>query len=297
MVEYSRIRGIRVILEVDAPTHVYAGWNQISDDYDKIIICGEKDPFNSHLNPDNPNVLKFLKSIYADLLELGSDSEYFHIGADEVNTSCLKKTKSINKYHDVLLLWGSYINDMVSALKLAHNNTLPKYIAMWSSDLTNSDLNILNFKNQLVVQFWLGDIQAILSHGIKVVFSTVGHWYLDCGYGPWRPHNENGPCGPYTTWQEFYKYRPWSDMPQYVKLVLGGEACLWTETVVPDSFEVRLWPRAAAMAERLWSDPVLANMEDVFFRLSSHRERIVARKIKADAIWPMWCQKNPGRCN
>ncbi|KAJ8962193.1 hypothetical protein NQ318_018160 [Aromia moschata] len=295
LIEYARIRGIRVVLEIDAPSHANEGWNQRAEN---LVICGQDDVFNGHLNPENNETLNILESVYRDLLELGTYDEMFHIGGDEVNLTCwMEVLPTMRKYSlDMHAYWANFTNKIFDTVKSANENQLPKYVVLWSSPLTDNYISQLNYKDNVVVQYWYGSVDDILSSGHKVIFSTVGRWYLDCGFGPWKPSMTNGVCDPYTPWQTFYKYRPWEEFASYADQFLGGEACLWTEQVEVDSLETRLWPRAAAFAERLWSDPEYFDSQDAHTRLDVHNRRLRKRGIQTAAMWPRWCSQNPGRC-
>lgn len=79
------------------------------------------------------------------------------------------------------------------------------------------------------------------------------------------------------------------------ELVLGAEAALWTEQVDESSLDGRFWPRAAAMAERLWSNPD-EDWQQAEYRMLAHRERLVQRGIQSEALEPQWCYQNEGFC-
>lgn len=124
--------------------------------------------------------------------------------------------------------------------------------------------------------------------------------YLDCGFGRWRETGEAA-CDPYKPWQTAYNHRPWQQYRLDKNLIIGGEVCLWSEQLDQTSLDARLWPRAAAFAERMWTDPQidsvsLAVHEDVYTRLTMQRERLVTRGLQPEAMWPQWCTQNPGMC-
>jgi hexosaminidase len=51
--------------------------------------------------------------------------------------------------------------------------------------------------------------------------------------------------------------------------LLGGEAALWAEIVNPQVIDVRLWPRAYVVAERLWSAKDVTNQQNMYQRLAA----------------------------
>ena len=51
------------------------------------------------------------------------------------------------------------------------------------------------------------------------------------------------------------------------KNILGGEATSWGELVTYETVDSRIWPRTAAIAERLWSPQNVKDVEDMYHRL------------------------------
>jgi hexosaminidase len=49
--------------------------------------------------------------------------------------------------------------------------------------------------------------------------------------------------------------------------ILGGEAAMWSELVTEETIDSRIWPRTAAIAERLWSPGSIKDVDDMYRRL------------------------------
>jgi len=53
------------------------------------------------------------------------------------------------------------------------------------------------------------------------------------------------------------------------KNILGGEVALWAENVAAPVLDIKLWPRAFAVAERLWSAQDVNNVDNMYTRLQA----------------------------
>jgi hexosaminidase len=78
---------------------------------------------------------------------------------------------------------------------------------------------------------------------------------------------------------EFTRIDPLTD--EQATRLLGGEACMWTEMVDASTLESRVWPRAAAIAEKLWSPLALTDdTGDMYRRLMVLDDRLEALGVR-----------------
>ncbi|PSN48529.1 Chitooligosaccharidolytic beta-N-acetylglucosaminidase [Blattella germanica] len=304
LLEYARLRGVRVILEIDAPAHAGNGWQWgESAGLGQLAVCVNKQPWRKYcieppcgqLNPINPNLYHVLGDLFRDIQDMFPVGEVFHMGGDEVFFPCWNSSSDIVSYMDehyqgrseaeFLQLWADFQNKALRTWdeEAGHSNTP---IILWSSHLTKSAV-IESFldKNRYIIQTWVPASDPLpselLAKGYNVIYSTKDAWYLDHGF--WG-------STVYHSWRVAYDNK----IP-HKSGVLGGEACMWSEFVDNQALDAKVWPRAAAAAERLWSNPDTNSLsaEARFYR---HRNRLVTRGIKADALIPAYCYLNDGEC-
>ncbi|XP_045452495.1 probable beta-hexosaminidase fdl [Melitaea cinxia] len=311
IVRRARLRGVRVLIEVDAPAHVGKAWTWGPlEGLGHLAHCVEVEPWSTYcgeppcgqLNPRNPNVYKLLERIYAEIIELTGVDDIFHLGGDEVSERCWAQHFNDT---DPMELWIDFTRRAMLALERANGGKTPQLTFLWSSRLTQSPYLERLDKKQYGIQVWGSsrwpESRAVLDAGYRTVISHVDAWYLDCGFGSWRDSSD-GHCGPYRSWQQMYEHRPWiEEMPSVATgaeqwRIEGGAACQWTEQLASGGLDARVWPRTAALAERLWSDRVEGATADVYLRLDTQRSRLISKGVHAAPLWPRWCSHNPHAC-
>ncbi len=78
---------------------------------------------------------------------------------------------------------------------------------------------------------------------------------------------------------EFRKMDPLT--PGEESMLVGGEACMWSEMVDGTTIESRIWPRAAAIGEKLWSPgPLTDDVKDLYRRLMVFDHRLESQGLK-----------------
>jgi len=108
----------------------------------------------------------------------------------------------------------------------------------------------------IVVQSWRGQesLAAAARQGYSGLLSFG--YYLDLMWPAARHYAVNPMSGPASSLDSEEKKR-----------ILGGEACMWGEWISPENLDSRVWPRTAAVAERLWSRQEVQDASAMYGRL------------------------------
>ncbi len=265
IVSYASQRGIRVVPEFVVPAHTtailtaYPEFASVKRDYKLQRYFGVFDPV---IDPTNEKLYPFLEKLFTEMASLFPD-DYFHIGGDE-NTGkdwessphikSFMKEKRMQKYMDL----QTYFNQRL----LPIIRKIGKTMMGWDEILQSG------VPKEIVIQSWRGNegYYKSIKLGYKVILSYG--YYVDL-IQPASYHYLNDPIPDSAKLTETEK-----------NLVLGGEATMWSELVTPVTVDSRIWPRTAAIAERLWSSKETKDVNDMYRRLkiaSLHLEAIGLR--------------------
>ena len=255
IVEYARQRGIRVIPEFDMPGHSSSwlvGYPELASAPGPYRIERSWGAFEACLDPTREATYVFLDAFVGEMAGLFPD-ESFHIGGDEVDPKQWNANPKIrafikkNGFKDSRGL-QAYFSRRMQKILAKHGKVMIGWDEILHPDLPKSTLVQLWRRQPSPAELAGKGYAGILSRG----------YYLDA-MEPASFHYGIDPMG-----QEADALN--SDERSRI---LGGEACMWAEFVDAQNIESRIWPRAAAIAERLWSPPGVADVEDMYRRLNS----------------------------
>jgi len=254
IVAYARDRGIRVVPEFDVPGHAtswLAGHPELASAPGPYQIERRFGVHDAAMNPAREETYKFLDRFLGEMAALFPDA-YLHIGGDEVTGKHWRLNPQIqafiakNNLKDKQGL-QAYFNGRIAKILQKHGKRLVGWDEILHPDLPRD----------IVVQSWRG--QRSLADGAKRGYTGIlsNGYYLDYLL-PAAQHYLVDPISPDGGLNVDEAAR-----------VLGGEACMWGEYVGTENIDSRIWPRLAAIAERLWSPRETRDVEDMYRRLET----------------------------
>ncbi len=260
VIEYARARGIRVVPEFDMPCHTSSwlvGYPQLGSGpgpYEPVTKWGVLD---AAMDPTRETTYEFLDRFLGEMTALFPDA-YFHVGGDEcdgkewdANPRIQAFMKAHNMKDDAAL--QSYFSGRVQKLVAGHHKIMMGWDEVLQPDTPRD----------VVIHSWRGQkaLAAAARQGNRVLLSNG--YYIDLSQ-PASDHylvDPLGGDGANLTAEE--KAR-----------VLGGEATMWSELVTAENIDSRIWPRTAAIAERLWSAQDVRDVDSMYRRLA-----VVSQKL------------------
>ncbi|MBL0074185.1 MAG: family 20 glycosylhydrolase [Bacteroidetes bacterium] len=253
LIQYANVRGIRVVPEFDMPGHAtswFVGHPELASGPGPYTIEKKFGVFDPTIDPTRKETYVFLEKFLTEMCELFPDP-WIHIGGDENNGKQWDANPKIQEFMKKNGLKDNhalqnYFNTKVMAI-LKKNK---KKMIGWDEVLQPG------LPADAVIQSWRGKegLEAAAKNGHQVILSNG--YYIDLSNPAWK-HYTNDPLPANNNLS-----------PDEQKNILGGEATMWAELVTPENIDSRIWPRTAAIAERLWSDREVNNIPSMYSRLA-----------------------------
>jgi hexosaminidase len=242
-----------VVPEFDMPGHStswFVGYPELASGPGPYSVERKWGVFDPAMDPTRETTYTFLDGFIGEMAALFPD-QFFHIGGDEVNGKqwdANPKIKQFIRVHGLKDNAGlqAYFNTRVQKLVAKHGKTMEGWDEILRPNLPKS----------IVIQSWRGQksladaaqqgYRGLLSFGyyIDLMNSAASHYVVD----PMADAAAN--------LSEADKQK-----------ILGGEACMWGEYVSAENIDSRIWPRTAAIAERLWSPQSVTDVHAMYERL------------------------------
>lgn len=259
IIRYADDRGIIVVPEFDLPAHAVSWFVSHPElasapgPYRLYTRFGGKNPA---FDPSNPETYRFLGRFFKEMAAL-FPVPYIHIGGDE----------NSGKQWDNNPVIQAYMQPSITSDEALQTRFIQKLAAMIHDDgkqiIGWDEILQPGLEKGAIVQSWRGkdSLYQAAREGHRAILSNG--YYLDLLY-PAEDGYLNDPIPPGTHLKRSVR-----------RNILGGEAEMWSELVRPATIDSRIWPNAAAIAERLWSPQHVRDVPWMYARL-----RVIDRELE-----------------
>jgi len=251
IIQYADDRGIIVVPEFDLPAHAVSWFVSHPElasapgPYHLYTRFGGKNPA---FDPSNPETYRFLGRFFKEMAGL-FPAPYIHIGGDE----------NSGRQWDANPVVQAYMQPAITSNTALQTQFIQKLAAMITADgkqiIGWDEILQPGLEKGAIIQSWRGkdSLYQAAREGHRTILSNG--YYLDLLY-PASVAYLNDPIPPGTHLKRSTR-----------RNILGGEAEMWSELVRPETIDSRIWPTAAAVAERLWSPQDVRDVPWMYRRL------------------------------
>jgi hexosaminidase len=276
VIAYAKDRGIRVVPEFDVPGHTTSwlvGYPELASAPGPYQIERNWGVFDPTMDPTRESTYEFLDAFIGEMAALFPDP-FFHIGGDEVTGKQWKASPRIREF-----MRKNHLQ-RTEDLQAYFNRRLQKVVAKYGKRMEGWD-EILDpdLPKSIVIQSWRGQKSLAESarHGFSAILSAG--YYLDHMEPASKLYGVDPLDGDAASLTDEERGR-----------ILGGEVAMWGEFVTPENVDSRIWPRAAAVAERLWSPQEVRDVPSMYRRLeqvSRGLDALGLRLAAGDPVEPL----------
>lgn len=281
---YAAQRQIEVIPEIEMPAHSNAALAAYP-----LLACPVVDKFigvlpglgGNHADviycAGNDSVFTFLQNIIDEVMEL-FPSKYINLGGDEAWKTHWKECPLCQaRMQQEGLADEEALQGYFMARMSKYVQEKGREVIGWD-ELTNTDI-----PEDAIILGWRGMGQAALKaaeQGHRFIMSPARIMYLIRYQGPqeFEPLTYFGN----NIMKDLYNYEPvqkeWT--PEVSSLLMGVQACMWTEFCnKPQEVDYLIFPRLAALAEVAWTQPERKDWKKYLVAMDKYNEHLTEKGI------------------
>jgi len=266
-VEYARLRGVRVMPELDSPGHTKSFCKALPE------ACPQS--CDSPLHPGKNITYEILNNLLKEWTGGEARSGLFpddmlHTGGDEVKLDCWNSDPEVKAWlneneMNVDQAYRYFSNKMAEAT-IAHHRRPVQWVEVFEKFGDTVDKNT-------IIAVWKGknEFKLVLEAGYSALLCDQMQVYLD--------HLK-------TEWHTMYLDEPMDNIKDesLEAQVLGGHTSIWSEHIDGSVLDNTAWPRTAAYAERLWSPRDVNDLNCALPRLKWFRCLLLQNGIGAAPV-------------